>query len=724
MPEQSRIARFTERMMCHRRAVLSTWGIGCLVLAVVAIFMGARIFSFVWVPGFDSSTDAARWSLNEQTGDNAFIIVQAPDGVTASEILPRVAMLSNSAAQIPDVIGVVSPFDNPGQISEDGTIAYSVVQFDVSAADIDPTNIDRLLDLAEAVSGEDLNASISGSVIEAFDVQTPDNAALAGFALTLVILLVAFGSVMASVVPLMASLAALAAGFLVVAIATPVIDVTQLVPAFSLMIGIGVSIDYALYIVDRVRQNQAAGMENDEAIVSALDSSGRAVIFAGVLALIPLAGLFIVGAPFIASLGVAGIIVILFSVLASLTFLPAVLSYCAGSLDRWKIPKLYKPAGSGTDSTPYKIAVRALDHPVRYVLLIVSVLVIAMLPLFNINLGFSHGGDNPISVHSSDPQSVLDQGFGEGFTGPLIVTIEGESPIDSGQIESLRNAIEADEGVAVTSPVVFGRDPASAVFTALPADEPQSDEIRRTLQRLRNDVVPETMGELADGVVVGGPPAELMDVTTTLSNRMLLYILVSVLGTVLLLAAVFRSIVVPVKAVIVSALSSGAALGIMVGIVQWGFVGRWVGAIDTGPIEPYVPVMLFALLFGISINYEVFLLSRVREDYVEHGDNDRALEAGLASSARFLAAAAAIMTRVFSTFLVMGDSRATQQLGLGLGIAVFIDVMLIRFVLAPATMKLLSKWNWWCPDWLERYLPDFHIEPSAHSTDAAQAAAD
>jgi RND superfamily putative drug exporter len=660
----------------------------------------------------------------EQTGDNAFIIFQAPTGVTSPEVLPRVEALTEAAAQIPGVIGVVSPFDNPGQISDDGTIAYSVVQFEASAADIDPGSVDQLVEQTDEISDEELDASISGSVVEAFDVQTPDNAALFGFALTLVILLAAFGAVVASAAPLMVSLAAMAAGFLVVGIVTPVIDVTQLVPAFALMIGIGVSIDYALYIVDRVRQNQADGMGNDEAIVSALDSSGRAVLAAGAVALIPLASLFIIGAPFIAALGVAGIIMILASLLAAVTFLPALLSYVAGSLDRWKLPKLYKPPNSGRDSTPYKIARRVLEHPLRYVLLIVALLLIAMLPLFNIDLGFSHGGNNPISVHSADTQDTLDQGFGEGFTGPFIVTVESSDRIDPGHLDNLRTAIEADEGVAATSRIIFGADAESAVFTVLPADEPQADEVRETLQRLRNDIVPDVPGDLGEAVVVGGPPAELMDVTTTLSNRMLLYILVSVLGTALLLAAVFRSIVVPVKAVIVSVLSSGAALGIMVAVVQWGFVGRWTGAIDTGPIEPYVPVMLFALLFGISINYEIFLLSRVREDYTEHGDNDRALDEGLVSTARFLAAAAAIMTRVFSTFLVMGDSRATQQLGLGLAIAIFIDIILIRFVLAPATLKLLSKWNWWCPGWLERYLPDFHIEPSAHSTDAARAAAD
>jgi putative drug exporter of the RND superfamily len=702
--------------MRHRGWVLSGWGIGCVILAVLAVSMGARILNFVWVPGFESSTEAARWSLNERNGDNAFFIFHAPEGITAPEVRPRVEMLAVAAAQLDGTIGVVSPFDNPGQISNDGGIAYSIVQFEGSAAEIDPSAVDQLLELADGASGHGLNVVVSGSLVEAYDMQSPDSAAISGFALTLVILLLAFGTVMAMALPVVASLAALAAGFLLVAIVTPIIDVSQLVPAFALMVGIGFSIDYALYIVDRVRQNRAAGLETEDAVVAALDSSGRAVLFAGALALIPLAGLFIVGASFVAALGVAGIIVIITGVLATMTFLPALLSYFANDLERWKIPKLYKPPDSGAKSTPYKVASRALEHPLCWVILLTTVLLVAMIPLLNIDLSFSRSGDNPISVHSGERQALLDLGFGEGFTGPFILTVDLNGALDQSLMEDLKAAIAADEGVAVTSAIVYDRDMRSAVLTVLPAGEPQDDEVRETLQRLRNDVVPAIVAGPDHEIIVGGPPANLMDIATTLNDRMLLYILVSVVGTVLLLMAVFRSILLPIKAVLLSALSTGASLGVMVAVVQWGFVGQWLGTIDTGPIEPYVPVMLFALLFGISLNYEVFLLSRVREAFIEHGDSDRALREGLASTARFMAAAAAIMTRVFSAFLVMGGSRATQQLGLALGIAVFIDVMLVRFVLVPATMKLAEGWNWWMPGWLDRLLPSFHIEPNAHST--------
>ena len=703
-------------MMLHRKWVLSSWAIGCLILAVIAIFMGARIFSFVWIPGFDSSSDAARWSLNEQSGENAFFIFYAPDGVLSPGTRPRVEGLSAAAGQIPDALVVISPIDNPGHLSEDGTIAYTIIQFAESAAEIDPSVVDQLKDLADVSSDQDLNVHVSGSLIEAYAVQSPDTAALSGFALTLVILLLAFGTVVAMAMPVLASLAALASGFLLVAIVTPVIDVTQLVPAFALMIGIGFSLDYALYIVDRVRQNRSAGLDPNDAVVAAFDSAGRVVLFAGALVLIPLAGLFIVGASFVAALGVAGIIVILTAVLAAMTFLPALLSYFASDLERWKIPKLYKRPDSGKDSTPYRISSWTLKHPARWTILITTLLLVAMVPLLTIDLSFTRDGDNPISVHSGDSQELMDLGFGNGFTGPFIVTVVSNLPLDVPLVEALRDAIAADEGIAETSVAVFDRERLGAVISAVPAADPQADEVRETMERLRGDVVPEVMGPGRDAVVVGGPPAELMDISATLSNRMLLYVLVSVGGSLVLLAAAFRSVVIPLKAVVLSVLSTGASLGVMVAVVQWGIVGEWLGPIDTGPIEPYVPVMLFALLFGISLNYEVFLLSRVRERYIQHGDNDRALREGLAGTSRFMAAAAAIMTRVFSTFLVMGDTRATQQLGLALGIAIFIDVMLVRFVLVPATMKLAEGKNWWLPDWLSRLLPGFHIEPEAHST--------
>lgn len=706
--------RWGRWMVRYRWWVVLGWIAGCLLVTVLGLTMQSQLVRFARLPGAESANvvNAVRWSFNDGPGDSAFIIVQADDGVTDPAVRTRLEPVFAAPGLLPETVGVVTPFDNPGQISADGTIAYAVVQFDEFAAEMEQSSLDQLRALSTGGSADDgLVVEVSGPVIGSQQTERPDDAAVFGFVVTLLMLIASFGTVVAMGIPAVTSLVALATGFFAVAIVTPLIDVSTLIPAFALMVGIGVSFDYALFIVQRYREHLEAGMPVSEAVEHAVDTAGRAVLFAGVLVTIPLLGLFIIGVPFVAGLGVAGAVIVGFSVLASLSLLPALLAFAGTRIDRWKLPFLYKRADTGRTAIAYKVAVRMLGRPILFLSITVVILILLLIPFFGVDLGFSRTSNNPISFHTERGHQLLNAGFGQGFIGPLIVTAQNDTPIPEAALARLRTVIAGTEGVDAVSAPVANQQRTIGVVTAVPAAGPDHEQAGATVERIRQDAIPGATGgdDLGD-VVVSGPAAKVNDITTRINARSLLYFLAVIGASAVLLLVLLRSIVLAVKAVLISAISVGSAMGLVVVVAQWGWLPSLIQPIQPGPIEPYLPLMLFALLFGLAINYELFLLSRVRDAYVQTRDNDEALEEGIAGSARFMTAAAAIMVRVFLAFLLLGNSRAAGQLGLGLGLAVVLDVALVRAVLVPASMKLLDRWNWWLPSWLERRLPDLHIE--------------
>jgi RND superfamily putative drug exporter len=484
------------------------------------------------------------------------------------------------------------------------------------------------------------------------------------------------------------------------------------------MIGIGVGIDYALFIVTRYREALRGGRSPEEAVVQAIDTSGRAVLFAGTTVIISLLGLFVTGLPMIRGLAVGASLAVFMTMAASLTLLPALLGFVGRNIDRLRVPF----AGRRRDPSrtwSYRWSRVVQRRPVPALIGALVIVVTLAVPVFSIRLGFSDAGSNPTSDTTRRAYDLLSEGFGPGFNGPLLVAarIPG-GRTDGAVLQRLSSDLNRMPGVAYASPPLASRSGDAAVLFVVPTTAPQDQATSDLVHRLRDLVVPHAVAGSSAVVKVGGATAGVVDFASYTARRLPLLIGVVLALSFLLLMVVFRSVVVPLKAVVVNLLSIGAAYGLIVAVFQWGWGMSLIGVGKAGPVEAWAPMMIFAIVFGLSMDYEVFLLSRIREEYDRTGDNASSVGSGLAATARVITAAAAIMVSVFGSF-ALGPDRAIKLFGLGLAAAVLIDATLVRLVLVPATMELLGWRNWWLPRWLDRVLPSVHVEPEASHGDEA-----
>jgi RND superfamily putative drug exporter len=482
----------------------------------------------------------------------------------------------------------------------------------------------------------------------------------------------------------------------------------QFTTQLAAMIGLGVGIDYALFIVTRYRQGLHDGLDPHRSVELAIDTSGRAVLFAGTTVVISLGGLFLMGIDFIRGLGVGAAVTVLVVMIASVTLVPALLGFTGRNVDKFRIHGLHRRERAPRESMWFRWSRVVQRRPWTAALSGLAVLLVLAVPFLSLRAGFSDTGNNPTSDSTRRAFDLLSDGFGPGFNGPLIVA--ARTPRGPESLARLGEALASVRGVAQASPVIPNASGREAVIRVIPTSSPQSEATTRLIDRLRDRVIPSAVRGTGASVYVGGITAAGKDVSDTLSSRLPVFIGGVLAFSFLLLLVVFRSVLVPVKAVIMNLLSIAAAYGVMVAVFQWGWLAEPLGILGTGPIEPFIPMMLFAIVFGLSMDYEVFLLSRIREEYDRTGDNALAVADGLAATARVITAAAAIMIAVFAGF-VLGDQRVIKLMGLGLAAAILIDATIVRIVLVPATMELLGDRNWWFPRWLE-WVPRVHVEAS------------
>jgi RND superfamily putative drug exporter len=472
------------------------------------------------------------------------------------------------------------------------------------------------------------------------------------------------------------------------------------------MIGIGVGIDYALFISTRYREALHEGVDPERAVVHAIDTSGRAVLFAGGTVVISLLGLFVIGVSFIRGLAVGASLAVLFVMAAAITLLPAVLGFVGHTIDRWALPSAKKKRNvENSFWARWSRTLQARPWPAAIGGFLI--LVLLAVPFFSLRLGVADSGNDPTKFTTRRAYDLLSQGFGPGINGPLLVTGNATSS-DLATLNKLHAAIGADHEVANVSPVISSPNGKGVLIQVQPKGSPQDESTTQLVHRLRDDVIPAATNGTGLKLYVGSQTAIGVDLADTLGQRLPFMFLAILLLSFILLMVVFRSLLVPLKAVIMNLLSIGAAYGVIVAIFQWGWVKDFVGIGKEGPIEAWVPMMLFAIVFGLSMDYEVFLLSRIKEEYDAHGNNSEAVAHGLAKTARLITAAAAIMICVFGSF-VLSDLRVLKLVGFGLAFAVFIDATLVRLILVPATMELLGDRNWWLPKWLE-WLPHVNVE--------------
>jgi RND superfamily putative drug exporter len=583
------------------------------------------------------------------------------------------------------------------------------VHFDKRATEVPLADAKELVKIVKAAKAPGATFAVGGAVVAAAVQKPPGASEGIGVIAAIIILLIAFGSVLAMGLPIVTALFGIGIGISIVSLLGHLLDVPSFAPQVATMIGIGVGIDYALFIVTRYRAALHDGVEPREATRIALSTAGRAVMFAGTVVVVALLGLFIMNFAVVRGVSLAASATVLVTMLAAITLLPAFLGFSGRNIDKWRVSLFHRHETGSRESLAFRWS-RVVQHrPWPMAIIGAAVLVLLALPLFGMRLGSSDQGNDPPSLTTRKAYDLLAKGFGPGFNGPLLVVADLRNASDPAALARLSRALEQDPTVQAVAPPRFNQAHDTAVMVVIPKTAPQDKATDQLVHRVRNKIVPAVSRGSGVAVYVGGITAAFTDFADRIGQRLPLFVGVVILLSFLLLMVVFRSVLVPLKAAIMNLLSIGAAYGVIVAVFQWGWLGGVFGVDHGGPIEAWVPMMMFAVLFGLSMDYEVFLLSRIREEYARTHDNALAVADGLAMTARVITAAAAIMIAVFGSF-VLGDSRVLKLLGLGLSTAVLVDATIVRLVLVPATMELLGDANWWLPKWLQDRLPDVHLE--------------
>jgi putative drug exporter of the RND superfamily len=707
-----RLARWSVR---RRRLVVAGW-LGALAgLGVLGAVAGGESANNFRLPGSDSQAvfDLLDERFPARAGDSAQLVFRSEPGVADPRVRTAIEDLFARIEDVAHVVTVESPYA-PGAraTAPDGTIAFATVRFDALGPDIPRQRVRDVVELVGAANAPGLQVELGGPLVSFAETEGPGGSEGVGLLAAVVVLLVTFGSVIAMGLPVLTALFGLGVGLSLVALGAHVVDVPEFAPQLATMIGLGVGIDYALFIVTRYRQGLHAGLQPDDAVAVAIDTSGRAVLFAGTTVVISLLGMFLMGLTFVQGLAVAAIVAVLMVMVASLTLLPAVLGFAGYAIDRLRLPGLHRDESAHRSSVWFRWSRLVQRRPWPALVAGLAVLLVLAAPVLSIRLGSSDTGNDPTSKTTRRAYDLLADGFGPGFNGPLLLGVElAGSPSDSATLARLRDSLAGADGVAAVSDAQLSPAGDAAVLTVFPATAPQDERTEDLVHRLRDTVLPMAVAGTEVDVRVGGITAVFIDLGENLARRLPLFIGAVITLSCLLLLVVFRSVVVPVKAAVMNLLSIGAAYGVIVAVFQWGWGKDLLGVAKTGPIESFVPMMLFAVLFGLSMDYEVFLLSRMREEWDRTGDNALAVADGLAATARVITAAAAIMVAVFLSF-VLGDERIIKLFGLGLASAIFIDATVVRMVLVPSVMELLGPVNWWLPRWLDQRLPRLAVDVS------------
>ena len=707
-PLLERLASWCHR---HRRLVVLLWVLALPASFVVSGALGGKFNDRQNGGGGGDSAKAlaiftrelpqAEAQSNGQAGE---VVFKVPGGLESKRA--EITTWLDTFATQPIVKTVSNPLTapQPGQVSPDGTVGVATVTFknDVNLA----TEPLKLVKLADPLRAQGVTVEFGGFPFAGFKL--PPSEAF-GLIAAVLILLLAFGSVVAMGLPVLT--AALGVGIAIAGVGmwSALFVVPSFVTSITGMIGLGVGIDYVLFIVTRYKDELRTRNPHD-ATVRAIGTAGRAVVFAGCTVVISMLGMFLMGLEFINSIALAGATPVVVIVFASVTLIPAMLGFVGYNINKFSIHRRAAHAvGKETGWHRWSRLVQRRAWP--FALGGLVVLVVAAIPLGSLRLGFSDQGNNSTANTTRRAYDIKAAAFGPGSNGPGLIAIEAPTPDAAAVVAKLEAAVRATPGVAsaATQPLPSGK---AFVITFIPTTGPQDAATDRLVHNLRRNVIAPAVAGTGAAAYLGGLTAGGIDFAGLIGGRLPLFISVVLVLSFLLLMAVFRSILVPLKAVIMNLLSIGAAYGVVVAVFQWGWAGSLLGVGKPGPIEPWIPMMMFAIVFGLSMDYEVFLLSRIREEYDRRHDNGVAVVEGLASTARVITAAAAIMVCVFLGF-ALGD-RAIKVMGIGLATAVFIDATIVRVIMVPATMELLGDRNWWFPRWLDRTIPKLNVE--AHHT--------
>jgi RND superfamily putative drug exporter len=714
----------------HRRLVLLGWLVALVAAFVAGQSTGTDYRTVFSLPGTGSqhAVDLLTKDFPTASGEQDMIVLHAREGqVTDPAVRASVTQMLHRVAGLSHVTAVGSPYGTggTGQVSQDGRVGLATVTFDLRGDAIPTQAVKDVVSTARSAQSPRLQVELAGDAISNANSSSSSTSVLIGIVAAAVILFLSFGSLLATTLPLITALVALGIGVNLIGLLSHPLAIVSFGPELAILVGLGVGVDYALFIVTRHRAGLRAGQSVEESVIAALRTAGRAVLFAGVTVCIALLGLFTLGVSLLYGAALSAALAVALTMLAAITLLPALLGfYGTRVLSRRDRRQLAK--GGASPQPPsglwWRWARQAERRPVPLAVAGGVLIVALAVPFFSLRLGVADQGNDPTSQTTRRAYDLLADGFGPGFNGPLALAAHVTSPADRVALSTLTAALRTQPGVASVAPVQYSQDGQAAVVTVYPTTGPQETATADLLHRLRSDVIPAVERGATLQVYVGGTTATFDDFAHVLSSKLPQFIGVVVALAFLLLTFVFRSLLIPLTASAMNLLSVGASVGVMVAVFQWGWGASLLGVDKTGPIQPYLPVMAFAILFGLSMDYEVFLLSRMYEEWVNRRDNHVAVTVGQAETGRVITAAASVMILVFASFILGGD-RDIKMFGVGFAAAVLLDAFVIRTVLVPALMHLFGRANWWLPARLDRVLPQITLEPAdnARETDPTPA---
>jgi RND superfamily putative drug exporter len=702
-----------EKTYRFRWLVLGIWMISLVGITGVTGSIGAAFSSSFDLPNTESAQvqEVLLEEFPAQGGDISQIVFESQGKLTSPENQETIEKLINEVGKSPIVDSIDSPFEpTSASLNPDQNIGFATIHFNGAARDLSKEEITKIVDISKSFETSDLQINLSGVVIKlalANAVEPKSSEFVAIFAAFLVLLYV-FGSLVATLVPIVVAVFALAIGSSIIAISSNWMDIADFAPTLASLVGLGVGIDYALFIVTRYRRAIHEGKSVKESIRIALTTSGRSVFFAGIIVVVSMLGLFTVGLSFLNGVGTAAAISVTVSMIASLTLLPAVLSIIGKNIDRLRIPfkKLHSKDEGGKGWKNWANRIQA--KPVRWAVSSILVLIFICIPVTQIRLGTSDSGNDALGTTTRQAYDTLAKGFGAGFNGPITLLADVSNQNSEDASARVIEIIKSQPEVAEVLPAIPTKNGMYQLITVYPKGSPQSEETSNFISELRENVIPTIEKETSVSIRVGGLVAIFKDFGDVLTSKLLNFILAVVVVSVLLLMILFRSILIPIKAAVMNLLSICAAFGVVVAGFQWGWFEPIFGT-TAGPIESFLPIMLFAILFGLSMDYEVFLVSRIHEEWIKSKNSKESVSKGLAATGSIITAAAAIMIVVFMAFVFLGE-RTIQLFGVGLAVAVLIDATIIRSTLVPSLMQLAGKWNWYLPKSIERILPKIRLE--------------
>ncbi|MDJ0460805.1 MMPL family transporter [Streptomyces sp. H27-C3] len=710
------IARWCIR---HRLVAVLLWLLALGGVSTAAALAGSAYSNDYDVPGTESGRATALLDAGfpGSGGDSNTVVWHTDSNITvrAAGVEQRMTDALDTIADLPGIASVTGPYGpgGAGQVSADGHTAYATVTFDAQADEIPKAQAQALVDTAKDAADNKLQVELGGSAVALTEAGSAHLSEVVGIVVAAVVLFLAFGSFAASLLPIATALVSVGTAYAGIVLLGHVMTVADFAPMLGMLVGLGVGIDYALFIVTRHRRGLRRGLTVAEAAANAVATTGRAVVFAGATVCIALLGMLILRLSFLNGVAIAASLTVVLTVAAAVTLLPALLSLIGTkALSRRERRQLAEHGPQPEPPTGFAARWSGFveRHPKLLGAVAAVVMLVLALPTLSLHLGTSDQGNNPASSTTRSAYDLLADGFGPGGNGPLTLVAQVDGAADRAAMDTLRATLRGTEGVASASPVTYNSGGDTALLTVVPDSSPQSQHTSDLVDRLRDDVLPQAEQGTSLQVYVGGVTASYDDFAEIIIGKLPLFVgVVIALGCALLLVA-FRSIGIPLKAALMNVLAVASSFGIVVAVFQWGWGSELLGLGSAGPIEPFLPVIMVSVLFGLSMDYQVFLVSRMYEEWLETGDNRRSVRVGLAETGRVINSAAVIMIAVFLAFVLSGD-RVIAMFGIALAAAVALDAFVLRTLLVPALMHMLGGANWWLPKWLDRILPRISIEP-------------